>query len=310
MSATAGPNLVASVRQRLRNLAAARREDFGLILTRYANQRLLFRLTESEHHHRFLLKGATLFTVWSDAPHRPTRDLDLLGFGDSEVGAVADVFREVCAAAVEPDGLVFVSETLQAARIRDDQEYEGVRVTLSATLGNARIPLQVDVGFGDAVFPEPVEVAVAGMIGFPDARVRAYPREAVVAEKLQAMVALGIANSRMKDFYDLWSLSGDFAFDGRLLSEAISRTFVRRRTSLPATVPLALTPAFAADRAKAVQWTAFVRKTGVATDRDLGAIVAALRGFLWPPTEAAGRGETFTRTWQPSGPWEASTDVR
>ncbi len=187
MSTATGSNLVASVRQRLRNLAASRNEDFGLVLTRFANQRLLFRLSQTTHRNRFLLKGATLFAVWRDEPHRPTRDLDLLGFGDSDVAAVADVFREVCATAVEPDGLVFAPETLQASRIRDDQEYEGVRVALTATLGNARIPLQVDVGFGDAVFPEPIEVSVAGLIGFSEARLTAYPKEAVVSEKLHAM---------------------------------------------------------------------------------------------------------------------------
>ena len=203
MSDAAGPNLVASIRQRLRNLAAARSEDFGLVLTRYANRRLLFRLGQTERRNRFLLVGATLFAVGSDAPHRPTRDLDLLGFGDNDVDAVADVFREVCEVAVEPDGLVLAPETMRATRIRGDQEYVGVRITLTATLANARIPQQVDVGFGDAVFPEPVEVAIAGMIGFPEVRMRAYPREAVVAEKFHAMVTLGMANGRMKDFYDL-----------------------------------------------------------------------------------------------------------
>lgn len=310
MSSVGGPNPVASIRQRLRNLAAARSEEFGLVLTRYANQRLLFRLSQSEHRHLFLLKGATLFAAWSDAPHRPTRDLDLLGVGDNEVAVVANVFREVCAAAVEPDGLVFVPETIQAARIRDDQEYEGVRVTFTAMLGKARIPMQVDVGFGDAVFPEPVEVSVAGLIGFPDARLRAYPREAVVAEKFQAMVALGMANSRMKDFYDLWVLSRDFAFAGEALRKAIAATFARRRTSLPETVPLALSPAFANAPAKTVQWRAFVRKAGLTGQPELGSIVDALLEFLWPPVDAAGRAGSFTRRWQPSGPWRAGPDGR
>ena len=171
-----GPNLSASIRQRLRDLAAEKGEDLGLVLTRFANQRFLRRLAASTYRERFLLKGATLFAVWSEQPHRPTRDLDFLGHGDSAPDAVAAIIGHVCQVDVEPDGLTFDVDALRAGVIQDAQEYEGVRVTVTARLGNARIPLQIDVGFGDAVHPGPADVEIAGLVGLPAARVRAYPR--------------------------------------------------------------------------------------------------------------------------------------
>lgn len=298
-----GQNLVASVRQRLRSLARERGEEFGLVLTRFANQRFLRRLAASDERERFLLKGATLLAVWSDQPHRPTRDVDLLGHGDSSPEALAETVRSICTVRVEADGLDLDASTVRAGIIRGDQEYEGVRVTLVARLGNARIPLQIDVGFGDAVFPEPEEVEVEGMIGLPAAQLRAYPREAVVAEKLQAMVALGIANSRMKDFHDIWTFAREFSFDGPTLVEAIGRTFARRRTSIPSQPPIALSPAFAEDSAKSRQWSGFVGKVGLRGAPPLPDVVRELAGFLWPVLAAAGSRETFEMGWTAPGPW-------
>lgn len=300
-------NPVASVRQRLRNVAAERGEDFGYILTRYAVQRLVHRLSGSEFRERFLLKGATLFAIWSKDPHRPTRDLDLLGFGASDVAAVEQVFRSLCLLPTDgTDGLVFNAESVAGGTIREDQEYEGVRVTLTALLGNARIALQVDVGFGDDVFPVPVEADVPGLIGFPAATLRAYPREAVIAEKLHVMAVLGVANSRMKDYYDLWTLGRLFQFSGVTLSESVTRTFARRRTPLPTQIPFALTAEFASDAGKAVQWAAFLRKGGVRDAPGLDDVVAVLAGFLWPVLEAAAEGQALGLAWAPGGPWQQS----
>lgn len=213
-----------------RNLARKQHEDFQLVLTRYAIERLLYRLTRTGYAAEFVLKGAMLFRLWADQPHRPTRDLDLLGRGDPSVDRLAAVFRAVCGAAVEDDGLLFDPATVTAGKIKEDQEYEGVRVECVARLGQARIDLQVDVGFGDAVTPGPVTVQYPGLLDLPAPELAAYPRETVVAEKFQAMVMLGIANSRMKDFFDLWVLARSFTFAGPVLAAAIRATFARRKT--------------------------------------------------------------------------------
>jgi predicted nucleotidyltransferase component of viral defense system len=296
-------DMAASVRRRLRNLAAEKGEEAGFVLTRYAVQRLLHRLGRSEYRDRFLLKGATLFAVWSDQPHRPTRDLDLLGFGDTAIPSMEEIFRSLCGQRDPEDGLDFPPELVRGERIRGDEEYQGVRVSLTAMLGKSRIPLQVDVGFGDDVFPAPQETEVPGLLGLEAANVRAYPREAVVAEKLQVIVALGIANSRMKDFHDIWVLSREFPFSADPLVESVRRTFARRRTPVPALAPLALTAEFAADGNKRVQWKAFVRKGKLDTTSELREVIGALAEFLVPVLAAAAGRDALNATWVPGGPW-------
>jgi hypothetical protein len=298
-------NLAASVRQRLLNVAKARREDFQRVLTRYGVERLLYRLGHTSHGDRFVLKGAMLFVVWDGVPHRPTRDVDLLGYGDSTPQAVADAFRAACAADVEPDGLAFDPGAVLAEPIRDRHEYGGIRVTLVATLGTARIPLQVDVGFGDAVTPAAEWATFPALLpDLPAPRVRTYPAETVVAEKFQAMVALGIANTRLKDFYDLWLLAGTRPFDGALLAAAIAATFARRGTALPGARPLALSDAFARDRDKQAQWRAFLSRTGVAdAPADLADVAERLAGFVLPPAAAARDRAPLRARWTPLEGW-------
>lgn len=295
-------NLPASVRERLRQAAAVRKEEFQLVLTRYGLERLLYRLSRSPHADLFILKGAMLFQLWSDQPHRPTRDLDLLGRGDNSIEGIAQVFRDVCNQTVEPDGLEFHAESARAERIKEDQEYEGLRVHCEARLENARIPLQIDVSFGDAVTPAAARIRYPTLLEFPAPEVRAYRRETVVAEKFQAMVALGMTNSRMKDFYDLWVLAGGFAFDGPTLSRAIRATFRRRKTALPVQTPLPLTAEFHDDTGK--QWDAFVRKSKLdAAGMGLGQVAAVLREFLMPPVQALATDEAFEQHWPAGGPW-------
>lgn len=301
-------NMAASVRQRLLNRSRERGEDFQLLLTRFCIERLLYRLSRSEHADRFILKGATLFLLWEGDTYRPTRDLDLLGQGDCSPSHMEDVFKAVCATEVEDDGLQFDASTVQARDIREDQEYGGVRVTMTVRLGQARIDLQVDVGVGDALVPRPRKVDFPSLLGLPQARLRAYRVETVVAEKFQAMVALGIANSRMKDFYDVWTLANDFEFDGKLLSQAIKATFDRRRTALPTEVPLALTKEFSQDKTKQTQWGAFIRKNALAVGgQGLDEVVYLLRAFLMPPAHAAAEGKSFEMVWPKAGPWEANS---
>lgn len=297
-------NIAASVRQRLLNIAREAKEEFQFVLTRYALERLLFRLSQSPHGSRFVLKGALLFRVWTGAVHRPTKDLDLLGYGENSPEQMASIFQDVCRVAVIDDGLKFIAETVTAELIKDGDEYEGVRVHFNATLDNARIPLQVDVGFGDAITPAAVEAEFPTLLEFPAPHVMAYPKPTVIAEKFQAMVALGIANSRMKDFFDVWTLAREFEFDGSLLARAIAATFERRRTAIPQAVPMALTAEFATDRTKATQWRAFLNRSKLAPQNsDFREVIELLRAFLMPPTEALASGSDFPAHWPPAGPW-------
>ena len=290
-------NVAASVRARLLARAKAQDEDFQLVLVRFAGERLLYRLSRSEHASRFVLKGATLFILWRGNPHRATRDLDLLGFGSSEPDALVAVMLDVLATEVEDDGLDFDADSLVVGPIRDDQEYGGVRATLTARLGTAKVRVQVDVGFGDAITPGAEPADLPTLLDLPAPRLRVYPRETVVAEKVEAMCQLGLANSRMKDFYDLVVLSKMFEFDGGLLLQAVRATFERRRTPLPESDPVALTPAFYDDAAKQQQWRAFQKRANCENHGDLPAIMAALRIFALPLL-AADTSEVARSTWR------------
>jgi predicted nucleotidyltransferase component of viral defense system len=293
----------ASVRARLQRIAMERGEDFQNVLTRYANERLLFRLAQSDHAANFVLKGATLFAVWTGIPHRPTRDLDLLGFGDADLVRVRDVFAEVLEVPVPDDGVRFDASTLEAAPIREEQQYGGIRVTLIARATTAKVNLQIDVGFGDAITPEASQVEVPTLLDFPPPLLRAYPRETVVAEKIEAIVQLGVANTRMKDFYDLAILAENFEFEAALLVRALNATFERRKTALPTTRPVGLTSAFFDDPVKKTQWTGFIRKSGIAGAKSLADTVEVVAAFIETPLAAATTGERRSMRWLPRGPW-------
>lgn len=278
----ASKSISASVKALLQNVAATRGEDFNLLLLRYGIERLLFRLSQSPHADRFLLKGAMLFVVWDEKTHRPTRDLDLLGFGSTEKADLIRVFAAVAAVPVVDDGIVFDPESVQADDIREDNAYGGVRIRLLGKLGTAEVPVQIDVGAGDVVTPAPESATFPVLLDFPAPKIRTYPVYTVVAEKFEAMVKLGIANTRMKDFYDIWFLARRFEFDGPTLRSAIDATFARRKTNLPP-LPEALTDAFANDPTKQVQWAAFLRRNGlIGPPGRFGEIVAVLRKFFEP----------------------------
>jgi len=273
-------NLAASIRARLLNHARAHDQAFDLVLTRYVLERLLYRLSRSPAAGRFVLKGAVLMMTWFDAPHRGTRDLDLLGFGDPDADALLRLFRELLFSPAD-DGVEFDAAALRADAIRKEGEYGGVRLRTNATLDGARIRVTIDIGFGDAIEPGLDLIDYPVLLDLPHPRLRAYARETVVAEKFQAMVALGRANSRMKDFYDIWMLSRTHEFDAERLARAIAATFERRRTPIPTAVPDALTPAYAADAGKQAQWRAFaadVERAPAALDD----VVAHLAAFLMP----------------------------
>ena len=299
-------DLAASVRARLSKLAAHRGQDLQLILTRFGVERLLYRLSRVPAGKKFVLKGAVLFYVWEGEIPRPTQDVDLLGFGDSSPGAVADLFRAVCNAEVEPDGLTFLAAKVKAARIRGRQEYGGVRVRLTAMLGRARIPLQVDVGFGDAVTPKPQGVAFPTLLPFPAARIHAYPPETAVAEKFEAMVTLGIANTRMKDFYDLHHLSETHTFEGQVLAKAIRATFDRRGTAIPSDTPVALGEGFGNDVEKQAQWRGFLLRGRLKPPLELPDAIARISAFVMPVVEALRAESRFHQRWTAGGSWAAS----
>ncbi len=303
-------NIVASIRQRLLNLARERGEGFQLVLTRYALERLLYRLSNSPHGDDFLLKGAMLFQYWTGQPHRSTLDLDLSGRGEGTVARYEGIFREVCALGVDADGLTFLPERIHGEQIREEQRYAGVRIHGAATLGIAKIALQIDIGFGDVVTPSPMQITYPSLLNLPAAVLRAYPKETVIAEKYEAMVSLGVANSRMKDFYDVWFLSLESEFDGQVLADAVKATFRRRKTELPPQMPLALTPEFSRIPTKQAQWRAFVRKGNLRTDAPgFELVVVALADFLWPITQAAHTSGTFTAKWPKRGPWQPHEGV-
>jgi Nucleotidyl transferase AbiEii toxin, Type IV TA system len=297
-------NLAASVRAKLFDASRKRNVEFQLILAEFAIERLLYRLGSSPFADRFVLKGAMLFKLWSDVRGRATWDLDLLGRGASGVEDVAGVIREICGLAVD-DGIVFDVGTVVAEPIRAADEYAGVRVRLQAGLADARIPVQIDVGFGDAVVPPPVLSTYPTLLDQPAPRILAYPREAVVAEKLEAILSLGLTNSRIKDFHDVHLLATSFAFEGPSLVRAIRSTFERRSTPWPEGVPLVLTRAFLAAPEQQVHWRAFLRRGRLGTPPDAGRIADELQQFLLPPLTAAAQGADLDASWAAAGPWRA-----
>ena len=253
-------NLAASVRTRLKQHATANKQDFNLTLTRYGLERLLYRLSVSEHASNFLLKGALLFTLWYDVAHRPTRDADLLSFGPDDVDTAVDTFQEICLIPAD-DGVVFNPDSVKGSIIRKQAGYGGVRVDLEAKLDGARIALQVDIGFGDAVTPAPQAIRYPVLLeDFPAPQLRAYPKYTVVAEKFHAVCLLGLANTRMKDYFDLWVLLNDTTLDPVELRQATKATFERRKMLLPTTVPIGLSDSFASDVTKQTQWNAFLKR--------------------------------------------------
>ena len=279
-------NIGASIRDRLLNKARAEKLDYNHLLTRYALERMIYRLSISAERDRFLLKGALLFDLWFDVRHRPTHDADFLGFGSAEIPQVEAVFRDICRIEVD-DGIVFDPDSVKAAEIRKEANYAGVRVTLLGILDKARCSVQADIGFGDAVVPGPDEVDYPIILdGMPAPHLRVYPRYTVVAEKLEALTSLGMLNSRMKDFFDLWVLARYSEFDSQILSRAIAATFERRQTAIPEGVPIGLSIEFADDSQKDKQWNAFLRKNAI-DPKPLSEVIADLREFLMPVLASA-----------------------
>lgn len=272
-------------------------------------ERFLYRLAQSSHANKFVLKGALLFTTWGGPASRPTKDIDLLARMENSVEAVTTVVKEVCNLKVKPDGLTFDLESIAGEPIKEDADYSGVRVSFTVMLQNAKVLMQIDTGFGDVMTPTATTTDYPVLLDLPVPRLLCYPRETVVAEKFEAMTKLGLFNSRMKDFYDLWLLSRRFDFDGPLLVKAIGRTFANRQTSIVA-LPEALTPAFGSDVAHQSQWRGFLRKSNLnEVPEVLQSVIEALIPFLHPVAAALERNSAFNNRWIAPGPWQAIEDA-
>lgn len=292
-------NIPASVHQRLLNLARETKRPFNELLQYFAIERFLFRFSRSEYADRYVLKGAQMLQAWNAPLARPTMDIDMLGRGPSTIDALENVIREVIAVEVEPDGVVFDPKTVSGEVIVKGREYEGVRIRLRGVLGKIRLNVQLDVGFGDLVVPAPTPIELPDLIGLGAPRLLGYTPESAIAEKYHAMVALDLANTRIKDFYDVWLLSQTIEFDGAVLARAIGVTFKQRSTPLPTEPPMALTEQFGEAADKQALWRAFLRKGRLdAQGKQLGEIVAELREFLLPPTLAAQASAPFQKRWR------------
>ena len=297
-------NLPASVTARLLNHSRQTGDVYQTILTSYCFERFLYRLGISEVRERFVLKGAMLLRLWSDQPYRATRDLDLLRKGDGSVDAIRNDIQVICKTNVEPDAVEFDPATIRIEPIRAEDEYAGCRITLPAQCSSARLMLQIDLGFGDSVWPAPQVCNYPALLEFPAPTIMAYPREAVVAEKLEAIVVLGDRNSRIKDFFDLQELANHFGFDRETLTESIRRTFERRGTPIPAEEPIGLTLAYWGNPLRAVQVEAFTRRAKLTVSMDPGIeIVRVLGNFLLPILDDLRRGLGREGNWPPGGPW-------
>jgi hypothetical protein len=297
-------NLPASIRERLTQFARSNDRPFQEVLQYYAMERFIYRLSVSSHAQQFILKGALMLTAWGATSTRPTRDIDLLGYLPNQIEPLVQIIRAICLHEVEPDGLRFEPASVQGTLIKEDADYEGVRILFHAMLQNARVPMQLDIAFGDVVYPVSQVTDYPVILDHPQPRLRGYCRETAIAEKFEAMTKLGLLNSRMKDFFDIWLLSRQFEFQGETLAEAIKQTFTHRRTALELT-PMALSAEFATDAAKVAQWRGFVRKLRVLpVSPELDVICQEIARFLLPPVAAVADGRAFQSHWRNAGPWK------
>ncbi|MBI5576492.1 MAG: nucleotidyl transferase AbiEii/AbiGii toxin family protein [Deltaproteobacteria bacterium] len=295
--------MAASVRQRLLYIARADGRPFNEVLQYFAMERFLYRLGESPHGRKFILKGALMLVAWKTPLSRATKDIDLLGRTRNNIADIASAIRSACSQAVAPDGLLFDGKSVNAERIAEDADYHGVRVRFRGALGTARVTMQIDVGFGDPIVPGPVEVNYPTLLDLPAPRLLGYSRESAIAEKFQTMVKLGILNSRLRDFFDIWLLSRQFEFDGQILTDAIRKTFAQRETEIPSN-PVAFSKEFSEDQGKISQWRAFVRKNLLhASPKELREVVLDLSLFLGPVVSALVSGKSLQKRWISTGPW-------
>ena len=298
---TGRKNVAASVRQRLLNRARSEQRPFAELLQYYSMERFLYRLSLSTHAQSFILKGALMLRVWQAPECRPTMDIDMLGRTSNDEAIIVSQIKDILNVEVDPDGLNFDQGSILSEQITKDADYQGLRIRFRGSLDSARINMQIDIGFGDIVHPDPEELELPTMLDFPVPRLLCYSRESAIAEKFEAMVKLGILNSRMKDFYDIWLLSRQYDFDGSQLLQAIHLTFDQRGTSLTEEI-VVFQPAFITE--KQTQWTAFSRWLNQEHLPKLFVeIVTQLESFPGPVVDAANASKPLDKVWKSVDGW-------
>ncbi len=281
MNTSSKKNMPASVHQKLLNISRKNKEDFNRLCIRYAAERLLYRLSVSEYADKFVLKGAMLFSLWSKAPQRYTRDIDLLSYYAPVMELLEKMFITISKQSVPDDGLKYDTENIEINQIREDTIHGGLRIRMYAYLGKVKIPVQIDIGFGDVVTPEAQTINYPTLLNFPKPELKAYPPETVIAEKFHALVKLGKVNSRMNDFYDLYIMIHLYNIKDNKLSDAIQATFNQRKTELPKEIPFALTRDFASDPVKSKQWHSFIEKNSLQdAPKELNYVIRDLKNFF------------------------------
>lgn len=298
-------NLQASIRARLQSKAKETNRSFSEILQYYGMERFLYRFSRSKYADKFILKGALMFTVWQIPERRTTLDIDFLAYYDNQIASIEKVVKDVCEITVEPDGLIFDSETVKGQTIKEDADYEGVRVKFIGFLERSRIPMQIDVGFGDVIYPKPNVIDYPVILDFPKPHLKGYPAESIVSEKFESMVKLALLNSRMKDFYDIWLMMRQFNFNGAQLAEALRKTFEHRKTSFPQDRPLFAEEIYDEKSDRQTLWKAFLKKGDIKhTPEKLSAIAREIEEFLIRPLDAIKKDRKFNKIWKASGPWK------
>ncbi|MFC1524873.1 nucleotidyl transferase AbiEii/AbiGii toxin family protein [Planctomycetota bacterium] len=298
-------NIPASIKTRLQNKARETNRPFAEVLQYYGMERFLYRFSRSEYTDKFILKGALMFTVWQIPERRTTLDIDFLAYYDNQVAAIENIIKDICIVAVEPDGLIFDASTVSGQKIKEDADYEGVRVKFLGFLERSRITMQIDVGFGDVIYLKPKKIDYPVILNLPKPHLKGYPVESVVSEKFEAIVKLGLLNSRMKDFYDIWLMMHRFDFKGLNLAEALKKTFEHRKTSLPNDKPLFAHEIYDGKSDRQTLWKAFLKKGDIkhAPER-LSTIAKEIEEFLIKPLDVINKGQSINGAWKAPGPWK------
>jgi predicted nucleotidyltransferase component of viral defense system len=298
-------NIEASVRGQLQNKAKETNRPFAEVLQYFGMERFLYRLSRSEYADNFILKGALMFTVWHVHERRTTLDIDFLARFDNQVASIERMIKDVCKTDVISDGLVFDSNSVKGQRIKEDADYEGVRVKFAGYLQRSRIPMQIDIGFGDRIYPGAKAIEYPAILDFPKPHLKGYPAESVISEKFEAMIKLGVLNSRMKDFYDIWLIMRLFDFDGSKLTEALKRTFAHRKTAFPEDRKLFAEEIYEENSDRQTLWNAFLNKGDIKhAPQKLSSVANEIEHFLLKPLDGVKKDQIFNKKWTAPGPWK------